>query len=121
MLEMVVTTVNTCITLPSAYNKPTPINNKAQEYIKPLRGTPLLDNLPNAFGANFLSAKPYNMRPVEYIPLLAEDKAEVNTTKLIKAAAAPIPIKVNMFTNGLLSGATELQGVTVMMTIKANT
>ena len=118
---MVVTMVNTFMTLPSAYSKNTPINKKAHEYNKPLRGMPLLDNLPNALGATLLRDKPNNMRPVENIPLLAEDNAEVNTTKLIMAAAAPMPISINIFTNGLLSGATEFQGVTVMITVNANT
>ena len=61
------------------------------------------------------------MRLVEKMPLLAEDVAEVSTTKLIRLAAAGMPASTNSCTNGLLSGTTWRQGVTAMIAISAST
>lgn len=55
------------------------------------------------------------MRVLEYTPLLAEDIAEVSTTKLITAAAAGSPARSNSITNGLLSGEMWLHEVTAIM------
>ena len=93
----------------------------AQEYKRPFCGTPCDDKRAKTRGPTPFLDKPYNILPVEYMPLLAEDKAEVSTTKLIMVAAAPIPIMVNMLTKGLRSGATIFHGVTVMIMDNAST
>ncbi len=61
------------------------------------------------------------MRLVENTPLLADEAAEVSTTKLITPAAAGRPASTNSSTNGLLPGTTSRQGVTAMMAIRAST
>ena len=92
-----------------------------QEYSNPVAGTPLRFSLENIFGATSAADKPYSMRPVENMPPLAEDSAEVSTTKFTKPAAIGMPIRVNMFTNGLWAGFTSLHGVTVIITPSAST
>ena len=61
------------------------------------------------------------MRLVENTPLLADDAAEVSTTKLMMPAAAGRPASTKSSTNGLLLGTTSRQGVTAMMAISAQT
>ncbi|MNF03400.1 hypothetical protein D3C80_2027100 [compost metagenome] len=61
------------------------------------------------------------MRLVENTPLLAEDAAELSTTKLMIPAAAGRPANTNNSTNGLLLATTSRQGVTAMMAISAST
>ena len=61
------------------------------------------------------------MRLVENTPLLAEDAAEVSTTKLMMPAAAGRPASMNSSTNGLLSATTSRHGVTARIAINANT
>ncbi|COT25360.1 Uncharacterised protein [Streptococcus pneumoniae] len=75
----------------------------------------------NAGGACLLSDNPNNILLFEKIPLLHDDAAAVNTTKLIKPAANGIPISVNNLTNGLLSGSTLSQGMIDMITARAPT
>ncbi len=55
------------------------------------------------------------------MPLLADEVAEVSTTKLIRLAAAGTPASTNNSTNGLLSATTCRHGVTAMMAINAST
>ena len=64
---------------------------------------------------------PNSIRLVENTPLLAEEAADVSTTKLIRLAAAGNPTSTNSSTNGLFAGTTELHGVTDMIMISANT
>ena len=53
-------------------------------------------------------ARPNSIRLVENTPLLAEEAAEVSTTKLMILAAAGRPTSTKSSTNGLLFGTTEL-------------
>ena len=92
-----------------------------QEKVSPFAGTARLESLANAFGATPSWARPNSIRLVEKTPLLAEDAAEVSTTKLITLAAAGKPTNTNSSTNGLFSGTTELHGVTDIITISAKT
>ncbi|MNC36564.1 hypothetical protein D3C75_850900 [compost metagenome] len=80
-----------------------------------------MDRWANDLGASPSCARPNSIRLVENTPLLAEEAAEVSTTKLITLAAAGRPISTNSSTNGLLSATTELHGVTDIITIRANT
>ena len=66
-------------------------------------------------GASFSKDKPYNMRLVAKIPLLAEERADVATTKLIRPAAIGKPTWVNISTYGLFSGETCAQDVTAII------
>ena len=75
----------------------------------------------NIFGACPSCARPNSIRLVENTPLLAEEAAEVSTTKLIRLAAAGSPTSTNSSTNGLFDGTTELHGVTDIITISAKT
>ena len=61
------------------------------------------------------------MRLVEKMPLLADEVAEVSTTKLIRLAAAGMPASTNNSTNGLLPGSTMRHGVTIMIATRAST
>ncbi|MNM57884.1 hypothetical protein D3C81_691020 [compost metagenome] len=61
------------------------------------------------------------MRLVEKTPLLADDMAEVSTTKLMMPAAAGRPASTNSSTKGLLLATTSRQGVTAMMATSAST
>ena len=92
-----------------------------QEKVSPFAGTARLESLANAFGATPSWARPNSIRLVEKTPLLAEDAAEVSTTKLITLAAAGKPTNTNSSTNGLFSGTTELHGVTDIITISEKT
>ncbi|MPM46517.1 hypothetical protein SDC9_93220 [bioreactor metagenome] len=53
------------------------------------------------------------------MPELADDAAEVRTTKLTTEAAAPKPASPNIDTNGLTAGLMERHGVTAMMAASA--
>jgi hypothetical protein len=61
------------------------------------------------------------MRLVENTPLLADEAAEVSTTKLTMPAAAGKPASRNSSTNGLRLGATLAHEVTAMMQARATT
>ncbi len=98
-----------------------PIVTHTIENTSPLIGTFLFDNLLKLLGASLSKAKPYSIRLVAKIPLFAEDKAEVATTKLIKPAAIGNPTKVNIYTNGLFSGETFAQDVTAIIQTNAPT
>lgn len=104
--ETVVISVNASMTVPPAYSKPTAGMRQITEKVNPLAGTKFLDNRLHRFGAAPSKDNPYNMREVEKIPLLADDAAEVMTTKLMMPAAAGIPASANICTNGLLSART---------------
>lgn len=68
-----------------------PANIQNPEINNPRNGILVLDSIFSWFGACLFVAKPNNIRLVENTPLLAEEKADVNTTKLIIAAAAGNP------------------------------
>ena len=55
------------------------------------------------------------------MPELAEEVAEVSTTKLTTEAAMPRPARLNMATKGLRSAVISRHGVTEMMTASAAT
>ena len=88
--ETVVIIVNAPITLGFTYNITTPPSRQIHENVSPFAGTARLESLANAFGATPSCARPNSIRLVEKTPLLAEDAAEVSTTKLITLAAAAI-------------------------------
>ncbi|CAK6470911.1 hypothetical protein PSEG_05566 [Pseudomonas sp. Nvir] len=113
--------VNAAITLGLTISMTTPPSRHMQEKVKPFAGTARFDSLANIFGAWPSCARPNNIRLVENTPLLAEEAAEVSTTKLIRLAAAGRPTSTNSSTNGLLLGTTELHGVTDIITISAKT
>ena len=75
----------------------------------------------NTEGAFFSRANPYMTREVENTPELAEEAAEVRTTKLTMWKAMSTPMKLNISTNGDLSGSMRSHGCTDMMTPKAST
>ncbi|MNI86568.1 hypothetical protein D3C73_1436730 [compost metagenome] len=58
---------------------------------------------------------------MENTPLLADEAAEVSTTKLMMLAAAGRAASTNSSTNGLLPGTTSRHGVTAMIAISAST
>lgn len=113
--------VNAVITFGTINKIDVPTVTHAIENTSPLIGTFLFDNLLKLLGASLSKAKPYNIRLVAKIPLFAEDKAEVATTKLIKPAAIGNPTKVNISTNGLFSGETFAQDVTAIIQTNAPT
>ncbi|MNV27790.1 hypothetical protein D3C71_1189510 [compost metagenome] len=113
--------VNAVMTFGTINKIEVPTVTQAIENTSPLIGTLLLDNLLKLLGASLSNAKPYNIRLVAKIPLLAEDRAEVATTKLIKPAAIGNPTNVNISTNGLFSGETFAQDVTAIIQTNAPT
>lgn len=92
-----------------------------QVNINPVAGTAFFDKRLNCFGASPSFDRPNSMRLVEKTPLLAEDAAEVSTTKLTILAAAGRLIRTNISTNGLLSAKMVRQGVTAIITISDST
>ena len=104
MADSVESKVNTAITLGIINSSAAPQNMHSPDSKRPRSGILSDESLPSARGAAFSLAKPNNMRLVEKTPLFAEDKAEVNTTKLTTAAAAGKPAREKSPTNGLLSG-----------------
>src|SRR3954451_9861192 len=98
-----------------------PPSRHAQEKNRPFDGTAERDRRLKAAGAGASSASPYIMRLVEKMPLLADEVAEVSTTKLMRLAAAGMPASTNSSTNGLLPGSTWRHGVTDMITTSAIT
>ena len=55
------------------------------------------------------------------MPELAEDMAEVSTTRLTTVAAAPSPARENMAMNGLWPAWNSVHGVTDIRMIRAPT
>ena len=113
------TMVNAVITSGTINKIDVPITTQNIEKNKLFSGTLLLDNLLKLFGASLSTDKPYSIRLVAKIPLLAEDNAEVATTKFTTPAATGKPTNVNISTNGLLSGETCDHEVTAIMHSKA--
>ncbi len=55
------------------------------------------------------------------MPELAEEAAEVSTTKFTTEAAMPRPARANIETKGLCAGEISRQGVTAMIAVRAPT
>ena len=113
--------IKAVITFGTTNKMDVPITTHNIENNKLMTGTLLFDKRPKLLGASFSTAKPYNIRLVAKTPLFAEDIAEVATTKLTILAAAGKPIKVNISTNGLLSGEICAQDVTAIIQTSAPT
>ncbi|MNT46410.1 hypothetical protein D3C72_1830490 [compost metagenome] len=119
--DTVVTRVKASIRSGITYISAAPSNRQVQEKYRPLAGTLRLERCSKLRGASPCWARPKSMRLVENTPLLAEEAAEVSTTKLMMLAAAGRPASTNSSTNGLLPGTTSRHGVTTMMVIRAST
>src|SRR3984957_9890815 len=96
----VVTNVKTSITESPAYSSGTEVRNSGAVTSSAGAGTPPRLSRRKINGALPSSASPKSMRPVENRPELADEAAEVITTKLTIDAAAPSPARENIITNG---------------------
>src|SRR5271169_6478902 len=96
----VVTNVKTSITESPAYSSGTEVSNRGAVTSSAGAGTPPRLSRRKTNGALPSSARPKSMRPVENTPELAEEAADVITTKLTIDAAAASPARENIITNG---------------------
>ena len=119
--DTVVTTVNAVITFGITKISAAPDKRQIPENVSPAAGTACFDRRENSFGATPHVERLYSIRDVDYTPPLADEAADVSTTKFTIPAAAGSPIIENIPTNGLLSGDTVLHGVTAIIAIRANT
>ena len=104
--DTVETMVNAVMTSGTINSTSTPISINSVVKAKLRRGTLLLDNRWKILGALFWLASPNSIRLEEKTPLLADDAADVSTTKLTIPAAAGNPATRNSSTKGLLTGET---------------
>src|SRR5687768_3556686 len=119
--ETVVTMSNAAPTSLPAYRSATPARSSTQLRNRAFWGTLRLDRRPKTLGASPSFARPKTMREVEYIPELAEDMAEVSTTRFTTMAAIPSPASENMPMNGLWPALNSVHGVTDIRMMRAPT
>src|SRR3982751_325147 len=119
--DTVETMVNAVMTSGTMNSTSTPTSISSVVNARLSSGTLLLDSRRNRPGALSWLASPKSMRLDENTPLLAEEAAEVRTTKLTIPAAAGNPATRNSSTKGLLTGETCCHEVTAIMQVSAST